>query len=441
MTDLRAALDILIWQQRNPVAFLQSLYANPHKLWRHAWIVRGIAIGAAAVGLGCVALIGKRPWDTLLLSALLSLIIVQMLCGVVVMITGYPQFWLLYTYSPIILIFAFICGLAPLSIFWNRLAGSVIVPFAVSFLLVDAFTIWVHKYYAEGQQESQRWRTGGLISDRRLTLWRRIRLIRLLTAPGVAIGIYIYVQNALFALTFLIGYWRMGTTLAAWIFKLPIVRCKQKRWQATYIGRTAILIPRQSIRVIFTSEYPIPDQSIIVLTLFREGYLGPAIRRECAMLSPTHLHDLLFELSRRKDGDAAIRYIIPALPLSLQPVGILYAALAYEAAKPFDLQRWINTLGHLPPVSTAALDAATITTLQSLEFIREALLGFVYDPHIAEHAMQYLRRLTAGPAIDRIFQGDLCTDTSLDVGLHAWTFALLLHLERHNQHLLSAQDT
>lgn len=110
--------------------------------------------------------------------AVYPFVFVMALIGSVVAITGQLQFWLLYLFSPAMLLIALLCGLGPLiPVGWVP-GWGVGMPLLVSALLLDAGALWVHSRASDVQRRRLRRRAGGPTSELpALALWDRVRNI------------------------------------------------------------------------------------------------------------------------------------------------------------------------------------------------------------------------------------------------------------------------
>lgn len=435
-----------LWlQHRDPIAFLENQKNSPHRIWRSAWLLRGGMIAGLFILLSIAAVFSEGRWGKMVGYAVLSLMILQILSGLSIMITHQAQFWLLYVYSPPALLAALLCGLTPLSRIWLIIAWGIGLPFLVGALISDTGTLWVHKQLGEINHERERQRTGGVIAALpALIFWRQVRLARLspaiLTIP-IVLWLFNPEQEALLCgLTIssvLIGCLHLDATALSWIQGSPPVKFnpQQGQWRTTYIGRSALFIPLKRMRRLIASSASFSEASAIIPVLLREGCLGPSIRRSVRELSPDLVQSLVLHLSLREGGAAAIEYLKPAFPQSLHKMADCYGALATEAAKPPDLQRWIAVLTNHCAGGTGITAGCDI----DLNKIRDALVSHQHTDAIdtAITELQSFIQSLYNPT-PQIMAGDDEPSVQLKTLPLSWPVALQFHLKRHRRRLLSS---
>jgi hypothetical protein len=445
-----AVWDTMIGQQRDPVAFLQDAYIWYRKLWWPAWKIRGTIFVVMLATLGTAAWVTRANWKLLFGPALLLLLAAQMLCGLFIMVLGEAQFWLLYAYSPPVILMAWLCGMGSLLPLGPWLGLQVGFSFLVGKIFADGCAIWVYQRLRKARNEQCRLR-GDNLSIASLVIASRLRTRQVrLWAASILACIIIYCYHALPAQN-LIGYCVFGkwacvlhtsislcagvsgclgleATLCAIVWNIPPVRFVANHWQATYSGRTALWIPVRHIHRFCTPEQSITGQSHVIITLLTQGCLAPVVRRACRALSPAYLQQLLLSLSLQEGGSASIRYLNSALPPVVQSIGLFYADLADEAAKPLDLQCWIHILGS--QFSTTATNSVhyEIPSLLILSQVYHALLAVKTTPEIPQlliRLRQFIARLDVAPSLTKR-------------PITTWPSTVLWHLEEHQKQLQSA---
>jgi len=178
------------------------------------------------------------------------------------------------------------------------------------------------------------------------------------------------------------------------------------------------------IRVIFSPERVLSEQSRIVCTLFTQGYLAPTIRQACRALSLQHIQQLLIALSVQEGGGAVIRYLHSALPPALQATGTFYANLADEATKPLDLQRWLHVLTTQFPSPMLQDNGLSASMMLILSQVRDALLTVRATPELTQTVCR-MRQLIAQLHVVLLLS-DMTQSAS-------WPSMLLQYLEQHQK--------
>jgi hypothetical protein len=428
------------WQQHDPVAFLQAQTSYQRKVWWPAWALRGgIALVAWAI-LGLVALLSGQRWGTMMFYALLLPLLVQMLCGMLIMITQQAQFWLLYAHSPLVWLLALLWGLTPLASIWVLLGVRVGLPYLAGVLVVDACALWVYGSWERIQRDRQRLRAGGVVSELpTLALWRRVRFVRWMAALGLCLFVGLLFRDGVAALVVLVSCLHLDVSLFTCLLKPPLLQFDQQQgqWRATFAGRSAMFAPVGLVRQVWQSDLPSSEQSAALLALCGQGYLAPVIRRASKELSLEQAHQLTLYLSLQEGGATVIHYLEPSLPQSLRPTLMCYVALAREAAKPLDLQRWIIVLDERLPSGPETVSSAQATA-QVLKNVREALLSFTYNHAVMDTALDGLQRL-----VQSLYDVSLphISEERWSAQLEklplTWPVALLLRLEGQRGRLLA----
>ncbi len=448
MSRLKKLLHALVWQQYDSVAFLLAMRNYHNKIWWPAWYLRMGIWGGAIGGELLVAYLTDVDWKPMVAVVLMIPLIVQMFCAFLISILGEAQFWLLYAYTPPLAGIAFLCGLGIHFGFWQWWGLLIGAPFYLGKLISDVSVLWVFLQRETLQHKHERLRPGGVSGYMPALTWqRRARNVRLLsTAILISSIIYLYpvlpnkginglglhattvrtIQVALSIAMSTVGGLGLDATLLALVSNiLPLRFNSQHRWYTTYVGRTALFLPICYLHFIFSPEIPFMMQSAAILILLKQSGLGPVVSRTFRRFSATHQHQLLVTMSLQDGGADAIYYLLPSLTASLKPVAECYAALAIEATKPLDLQRWIHTLSNKLCISEEWLDKKGSPWL-TLHRVRDALLTFQNGAEL-ELALQTLQEL----------RSDLYTsDSSLDSASDgAWPTALWIHLKQHQGNL------
>lgn len=494
----------LIFQQHiDSVSFLRGEASGNRGLWRAAWLFRLCMALAVLAILGTIAPLTGSSWVVTVAHAVLAFVPVMVAIGVVVMMTGHAEFWLLYLCSPPMLLIALLCGLGPVTPVGWLLGWGVGTPLFLSALLLDACAVWVHNRTRDAQHKQSRRRAGGPVAEMpALALWGRVRSIRLVTAAScvlLATAVILLFQHdqMAYAGSFALlmgaaGCLRLDVALLGWIRESPLVAYDEQRhgWRTTYIGRSALFVPLGLVCQVMapdlsalrpacvehslsralsrgrTAQGTAVDASAALLALLGQSSLGPVVRSAVAHLSLEQAHWLVLDLSLQEGGAAAIRYLRPALSQSLRLTVERYAALADEAAKPLDLQRWIAVLTSRPFCAEeqgsrgageqggggvrGCGDGGT------LDHARDALLSYEYAPALDEAVRdlrqliqtlygvavpvesreqpQHLARSETGQSKERVGAGQSHSGQTLPL---SWPVALLMHVESHRTRLLS----
>jgi hypothetical protein len=261
----------------------------------------------------------------------------------------------------------------------------------------------------------------------------------MIASLGMGLVLLLFFRDAVAALAGVVGCLHLDVSLLAWLWRPSLVRFDRQRgqWRATFAGRSALFVPSELIRRVLQSSLSTSDKGAALLALLQQGYVGPAVRRASKALSLEQAHRLILHLSLQEGGATVVRYLEPALSQSLHSTLACYAALATEAAKPLDLQRWVMVLTHhLSPHAGNALHVEA-EGLEVLSEVRGALLAF--SPAVVDAAIDSLRRLV------RSLYNLSPTATSkeewgaqLETLPLTWPVALLFHLEGHRERLLAA---
>lgn len=346
------------WQQQAPVSFIQAQHGYPRRIWWPAWGARFGNLGLIAGVLAGVSAATGQSYPLLLGWMALWLCLLQLCCCLPIIVLGEIQFWLLYSYSPLVVGIALFCGLSLFSPVGIWLGLALGLPWLVGKMLTDASAVWVWRETEKTQREWQR--RGYALGNPSATpgLWQRVRRFRLGLAVLLAAGAgYLGVSSfaghgtreygiVLAVLAGPLGCLQLETTLLMLLTKAAPVQylAAETCWRATYLGRNALFMPRRSWQAWLSPTISLSAQSAILLVLLNEGCLGPDVRRGFQSLPPPHLHRLFLHLSLQPGGAAALRYLCIGLPADLQTLGRHYASLAEEAAKPLALQQWLHLL-------------------------------------------------------------------------------------------------
>ena len=154
----------------------------------------------------------------------------------------------------------------------------------------------------------------------------------------------------------------------------PLVAFEGQSARATYAGRWALFAPATSLLPLMINEQCAARASVALMTLLREGSLGPAVRGASSRLTLGQAQRLSLSLSLQPGGAGAIRYLLPALPVPIQPIASTYARLTEEAARPPDLQCWLAALTEHPAIVTLAETGLAPELVVTLADARDALL-------------------------------------------------------------------
>jgi len=400
-------------------------------------------------GLLLIAHFTGVDWKSMIAVVLIVPLTAQMSCGFPIMTLGQAQFWFLYAYSPLLIGIAFLCGLGVHFGFWRWWGLQVGIPFYLGKLITDVSVVWVFLQEEALQHDHERQRPGGIPGRLPALTWqRRAWHVRLLATEILSLVIiYLYPvlpvhemsgsslsPTAIHAIHIVLsiaagaagGLGLDATLLAVALNISPLRFASPRHWRTTYIGRTALFLPVKRMRAIFASEVPTMAQSAAILTLLKQSGLGPTVRRTCRQLSVTHQHQLLLALSLQDGGADAIHYLQPALDGSLKPLAKCYTALAMEAAKPGDLQRWIHTLDSRLATEVEWPDGEN-SPQSVLRHVRNALLTFKNDTQVTL-ALQNLQELRDTLWLSNGFPDDIALDG-------AWPAALWRRLKQHQERL------
>lgn len=440
----------MIWQQHtDPITFLTQI--EQESGWRKLLLIRlGTSIGVILL-LALLALLNQTLWREIIGYALMAF--VPLASSIILPVgSSYPtsiRFWLTYLVSPPWLLIILLCGLLPLTacpavsgIGITELAsgpylliGCVVIPIAVGATVAVAGAVWMYYSVRLREREQLKKLPGGLLAELpHLSLWNRVRLLRIgLAAMGFLGGILLlllYRQESLpvvlMAFIFSLACLRLEASLLSWTFPLVTYDREQTSWHTTYCGRFALFVPQHKISALIapSSERWDDRAAEIVLALLRESTLAPTVRRAIAMLTPTEAHCLLLHLSLQAGGATAIRYLQPALPLTLRPIASQYADLATEAAKPLHLQLWLRVLPKDMGGSNDPSAASVRRLLDTLTQVRQTLLSYEHSPIVESthhHLQQFVEELY-GPI------------EPVNLPL-SWPVALLRHVESRSKKL------
>jgi len=436
----------ILQQQANPIGFLEALNQSNQKIWWSAWLLRGSISVAVALILGLVALLNGQDENYILFYAILVPLFLQICSGIAVIPLGYAQFWLLYAYSPPALSIALLAGMIPV---WpDRLIPwvGISLTYFVAIFISDACTIWVYKQQVEIERNQERMRKGGVASDLpTLALYQQARQARLaFSIVGATLVGWLFNGTGLILLTVLAliailgGCLRLDATILSWLPNFSLVEFdpQKQQWQTTYIGRSALFIsPKQIEQVIISASSP-SNSAQIVVTLLKQGYLGPFVRRAVKNFSFEQGEQLLLHLSLQAGGATAIHYLIPALPTSLLPIARCYAALATEAAKPFNLQQWLTVLANQPLSTTKPLIIYHETTLQQiLNSTKNSLLTYTHSTVVEDVFIQLQSFIMAIYGFSNLPNVEIYHTSYLKTLPLTWPVTLFFHLNQHRQRL------
>lgn len=412
---LHTIRDALIGQQLDPRAFLQKQQAYPRRIYWPAWGLRA-GVFVAAIG---ILIVSARPLNTdqaqmMIAMALLMWFFISILGAVSISTLGLAQFWFLWTYSPCSSALILLAGLSAHPGIW-RAALLLELPFYLGKFSVIAGSLWAQQRCQKQADDAQRQRPGGVTAQLpALTFWRGARRLRWLGAllvssmviyfypvipaqalpGGELIGPFVHTLYLALSLSAgIAGALGLDATLLAALSNRPVARwdTQSQRWHVTYVGRNALLVPHKCWLTVLAAE---EQRNGAILALLQQGDLGPALRRACKQLAPADLERLLFELSLQAGGGAVVEYLQKACPAELQPWAAFYAALAREAAKPGNLQGWVQVFAREYPED--AWHSAIITP-EALARLRQVLLAPTPEARDIAAATQDLRRITSKP--------------------------------------------
>lgn len=380
----------LLRQHRDPVAFFRSMEQTG--VWRTLWPARVlVALCGLVVAPGILFWLSGEPFTVIATAVAVALLVFTSGFFMIVAspIAGErPGFWVaylfLYHFSFPILSVIFLCALAALTpvAFW--LGWLIGAPWLLGVSVADASALAVYQSARKGREQRKKLRPGGPAAELpelklgQFAFWVRLSLVTILTLGAVAV-LWLFggegVAGSIALLAGAAGCARVESTLLA-ALGWPLVRAEpeQQEWRATYLGRTALFVdPVSARRAILAAD---ADQASAALrALVHEGNLSFVLRRACRGLPATQLHALLLDLSLHEGGAEIIRFLRLALPSSaLQRRAEQYAALAAEAAKPPDLQRWIARLPEQPTNAELTLadeiELALVTTRTTLLLVQ-----------------------------------------------------------------------
>lgn len=437
----------LFQQYSDPVAFLSGEKEHPG-LWRQAWQQRLIMLLLVLLILGIAARFNGRTWLVMASYAVLLPAFFAMFLSFAIMGLGHARFWLLYAISPPLLLGALLSGLGVLTPIGWMLGWGLIFPWAVGMLLSTAGAVWVHNHVSETNRDHTRRRVGGvpaILPGLMRQNW--VRLVRqIVAAICVVLALLtqllfqqdtlttrLVVGSALLACA--AGCLRLDATVRCWIVPLPLViPTDGGTWRATFTGRWTLFAPARLVRAVLTPALPSGELGAGLIALLAQGTAGPVVRGRIRHLSPAQAHHLMLGLSLQPGGVTAIHYLMPALPTAVQPVAALYAALADEAARAVEFQRWLTVLTSSPGL--AALEDPTVAPeiTHALTQARDALLCYRYEPML-EHAITNLQQLieTYYPPASMVNPGG-SVDQPATPPL-SWPLALLRQVIAHGQML------
>ena len=437
----------LCWlQHSDPIAFLRQV--AQHGGWRRVGLASfGGTIGVMML-LTLLAYLNQSLWREIMAYALLAIIPLAASIILPVVFSHHNRFWLTYLLSWPWLLIVLLCGLLPLTSATNLgtlpylLMGSLLIPAAIGATVAVAGSVWVIKCLRQAEREMEREQVGkhaGLAAKLpQLDWWNRVRLLRIglavMSVLGGTLLLLLYPREslpvALMAFVFGAACLRLEATLLSCFSPLLTVDAETGGWRTTYSSRFALFVPQRKLDWLLARGEG-HEAAAIILTLLRSSTLAPAVRRACTTpsVSAAQAHRLLLHLSLQTGGATAIRYIQPALPLSLRPVSERYATLASEATKPSHLQLWLRCLPE--QVQTKAQTQAQTATLDRhepanigllLSQVREALLRNEWSAQVdaASGDLQQLIKSLYGAS---------------QPAKACWPVVLLRHLESHRRRL------
>jgi len=381
----------LLRQHRDPVAFFRSMEQTG--VWRTLWPTRLlVALCGLVVAPGILFWLSGEPFTVIATAVAVALLVFTSGFFMIVAspIAGErPGFWVaylfLYHFSFPILSVIFLCALAaltPVALWLGWLIGA---PWLLGVSVADASALAVYQSARNERDQRKKLRLGGPAAELpelklgQFAFWVRLSLVTILTLGAVAV-LWLFggdgAAGSVALLAGAAGCARVESTLFA-ALGWPLVRAEpeQQGWRATYLGRTALFVDPVSARRAILASAGADQASAALRALVHQGNLSFVLRRACRGLPATQFHALLLDLSLHEGGAEIIRFLRLALPSSaLQRRAEQYAALAAEAAKPPDLQRWIARLPEQPTSAELTLAdeldpalVATRTTLLSVQ--------------------------------------------------------------------------
>lgn len=432
-----SAIRMFFEQQTDPWAVIEQIYESGA---RALWVVR---LGGVSLLFGFLASLvirdpGIGPLGVILAAQ--ALFFINLGTSGTIMITQHARFWLAYLFSPLSLVVTLLYSLIAFRPFGSELF-LLSLYFVIGIQFAVTGTVWVHKRTYSVQQEQSRWRAGGVVADLPvLPLWKRVRTLRLVSTllpliflfsifiielyygyynfnnnPIVVhdddpfliyyqvIAVYFHLLSRgnyilLFIMiwgSFTAGVLRLDATLACLLGLSPLVAYNPAtgKWRATYSGRFALFVPMFRLRQVILTDGQAnvsrsdKEASAAILALFREGTLAPTLCKFVATLEPAKINAILLHLSLQTGGATVLNDLQSGLPAPQRAIAEQYAALASEAAKPTDLQQWLNIL---PTPSeqkvSIAMEESSLQerVTQLLTQTHEVLLSYEFSPLIDE---------------------------------------------------------
>ena len=387
----------LFCQHRHPVRFFQIL--EQQGLWRVLWPTRLLIILSGVLLLpGSLWAFSGERWVPVATTVAIALLLFVSGFWMILSspISGArPGLWLaylvLYHFSFPMLAVALVCGLAALTPVGLWVGWLIGLPLLLGSSFVDACSLAIYLSAQQQREKRAHRRPGGPPAElpelsRQHLAWVLRALIAVLLVIGALVVRGLYGSVGTFLSVMLVsgavGCVRLeAVLLAAWGSPLVAYAAQQQRWYATYVGRTALWVGRP---VLLRTILALPANhmgSMAILALLQEGSLGLALQRVWAHLPPAMLQAHGLHLSLCEGGAAAIRFLYAKVPSrAVQQLARQYAALATEAAKPPDLQRWLALLPATAPVEASAIDP---DLWPMLILVRTALLQYRTQPVLA----------------------------------------------------------
>lgn len=386
----------LLGQHRHPVHFFQRLAEEG--VWRVLWPTRLLLILAGVLLLpGSLWVLTGERWT--LVSAIVAMTVLLAVSGFWMILTS-PiagmrpglalAYLLLYHFSLPMLAVALLCGLAaltPIGLWGGWLIG---IPLLLGISFVDTGSVTVYLSAQVQREKRTQQRRGGPpatlpeLPRQRLFWWLRLLMTGLLLLGALFVRWW-YGAPATFLSVMLVsgavGCVRLEAILLATLGQPLVMESAQERWCATYVGRTALWVGRPLLLRTLVALPANRAGSRALLALLQEGSLGLPLQQAWADLPPADLHARCLHLSLCAGGAAAIQFLYAKVPsAAMQQLAYQSAALATEAAKPPDLQRWLALLPATAPAEASAIDPAL---WQMLALVRTALLQYRAQPVIA----------------------------------------------------------
>jgi hypothetical protein len=411
------SLTTLFQQQRDPIKFLQLLNTADNDFLQTAWTQRLVIAGSVLTLLGLTVAMTDHDWRSMLYAALLLPLTLQICCGLIIMITHHPGFWLLYAHAPTVWLLALTYGLAPFSSLWAWSALQLITPFVLGRLLGDALAVGIHLYAQEHRAPRPCRRAFGVATALpSIRIWGGIRRLQYVGTVLLLGGLVWYPGYIFPGLSFLTGVLYIDAPLYTLLGDPASVYCDSitRQWHLAYAGRTGLWVP--SIMRQELSEFDNPSaQSKAWITLAKYGFPLWVLCHILQNQSPQRQHRLLLALSLNAGGVELLKHLQHALSTSQQQLVDLYVMLAIEAEKPLELQGWLRALSpESLPLGTEGENAFSL-----LSQVHSILLSSAITPTSIYTTMEALHNFLSQ-----------YLDEAPMLPIYGWPAALEIHLKQ-----------